>query len=172
MMNLIQKSLVRHMTCAIPFITAPMVSSDTPACKNAPLKSPLANAFFFLRKPSVLSELARSAEATIILGTWSAKWERSRAEALRFLEVLRQLPIEVDAMPTLTSVEGAFQLAHEAGLSLYDAAYLDLAATHGVPLATLDAALGIAAGVGILSGVYPAHKATKVSPLEAMRGGS
>ena len=33
-------------------------------------------------------------------------------------------------------------------------------------------ALGIAAGVGILSGVYPAHKATKVSPLEAMRGGS
>lgn len=31
-------------------------------------------------------------------------------------------------------------------------------------------ALGIAAGVGILSGIYPAYKATKTSPLEAMRG--
>lgn len=70
----------------------------------------------------------------------------SRAEALRFLEVLRQLPIEVDAMPSLVTVEGAFQIAHETGLSLYAAAYLDLAATQGVPLATLDAALGRAAG--------------------------
>ncbi len=33
-------------------------------------------------------------------------------------------------------------------------------------------ALAIAAGVGILSGVWPAYKATKTSPLEAMRGGS
>jgi len=74
----------------------------------------------------------------------------SRAEAVRFLEVLRQLPIDVDAMPTLASVDGAFQLARETGLSLYDAAYLELAATHGLPLATLDAALGTAAGkVGV-----------------------
>ncbi len=33
-------------------------------------------------------------------------------------------------------------------------------------------ALGISAGVGILSGVYPARQATKTSPLEAMRNGS
>ena len=70
----------------------------------------------------------------------------SRAEGLRFLEVLRQVPIEVAAMPSLVSVEGAFQIAHETGLSLYAASYLDLAATRGVPLATLDAALGRAAG--------------------------
>jgi predicted nucleic acid-binding protein len=69
----------------------------------------------------------------------------SRAEALRFLEVLRGLPIEVDAMPSLVTVEGAFQIAHETGLSLYDAAYLDLAATHGLPLATLDRRLASAA---------------------------
>lgn len=33
-------------------------------------------------------------------------------------------------------------------------------------------AIAIAVLVGILSGIYPAHKATKMSPLEAMRGGS
>ena len=69
----------------------------------------------------------------------------SRAEAVRFLHVLRQLPIDVDA-PALASVDGAVEIAHETGLSLYDAAYLDLAATHGLPLATLDSALGAAAG--------------------------
>ncbi len=33
-------------------------------------------------------------------------------------------------------------------------------------------ALGIATGVGVVSGMYPAYKATKTSPLEAMRGGN
>ena len=33
-------------------------------------------------------------------------------------------------------------------------------------------ALGIALLVGIASGVYPARKATKMSPLEAMRSGN
>lgn len=70
----------------------------------------------------------------------------TRADSLRFLEVLGQLPIEVDAMPSLVTVRGAFQFARETGLSLYAAAYLDLAAAHGVPLATLDAALVRAAG--------------------------
>lgn len=75
----------------------------------------------------------------------------TRAEALRFLEVLRQLPIDVDAMPTLASVGGALQIAHETGLSLYDAAYLDRAATHGLPLATLDRRLASAAAhVGVV----------------------
>jgi len=78
----------------------------------------------------------------------------SRAEALRFLGILGQLPIDVDATPTLASVDGVLQLAHETGLSVYDAAYLELSATHGLPLATLDAALRRAArkvGVKILS---------------------
>lgn len=33
-------------------------------------------------------------------------------------------------------------------------------------------AVGIAVAVGALSGIYPANKATKMSPLEAMRSGS
>jgi predicted nucleic acid-binding protein len=77
----------------------------------------------------------------------------SRAEALRFLGILRQLPIDVDATPTLASVDGALQIAHQTGLSVYDAAYLELSATHGLSLATLDVALARAArkvGVKIL----------------------
>jgi predicted nucleic acid-binding protein len=74
----------------------------------------------------------------------------SRAEALRFLEVLRRLPIDVGAMPSLVAIEGALHIAHETGLSLHDSAYLDLAATQGLPLATLDRRLAAAAAsVGV-----------------------
>lgn len=78
----------------------------------------------------------------------------SRAEALCFLGILGQLPIDVDAPPTAASVDGVLQLAHETGLSVYDAAYLELSATRGLPLATLDAGLRRAArkmGVKILA---------------------
>ena len=56
----------------MPFITQAIVSSDTPAWKKRPVKSPFANALVFLRKPSVLSEFDRSAEATIMFSTFSA----------------------------------------------------------------------------------------------------
>jgi predicted nucleic acid-binding protein len=77
----------------------------------------------------------------------------TRAEALRFSGLLRALPIDVDATPTLQDVEALSELAHETGLSVYDAGYLELAATHGLPLATLDERLKRAAqqlGVALL----------------------
>jgi len=69
----------------------------------------------------------------------------SRAEALRFLEVLRQLPIDVDATEVMVAMDRVLQLAREAGLSAYDASYLELASRFGVPLATLDRRLASAA---------------------------
>ena len=69
----------------------------------------------------------------------------SRAEALRFLEVLRQLPIDVDATAMIGAVDGVLQIARQTGLSAYDASYLELAARFGVPLATLDRRLASAA---------------------------
>jgi predicted nucleic acid-binding protein len=69
----------------------------------------------------------------------------SRADALRFSQILRTLPIDVDGAPTLLEVEGLCELAREAGLSVYDAAYLELAAAHGLPLASLDKGLNRAA---------------------------
>ncbi len=69
----------------------------------------------------------------------------SRAEALRFLEVLGQLPIEVDATEVMVAPERTLQIARETGVSAYDASYLELAARFGVPLATLDRRLAAAA---------------------------
>lgn len=69
----------------------------------------------------------------------------SRAEALRFLEVLGQLPIEVDATEVMVAPERTLQIARETGVSAYDGSYLELAARFGVPLATLDRRLAAAA---------------------------
>ena len=77
----------------------------------------------------------------------------SRAESLRFGEILRTLPIDVDVTPTLADVEALCELAQDAGVSVYDATYLELAATHGLPLASLDRDLSRAAaelGVALL----------------------
>ena len=74
----------------------------------------------------------------------------SRAEALRFLELLRQLPIDVDATEADGRTGRALPLARETGLTVYDASYLELAARFGVPLATLDRRLAAAAAhVGV-----------------------
>jgi predicted nucleic acid-binding protein len=74
----------------------------------------------------------------------------SRAEALRFLEVLRQLPIDVDVTEAMVALDRALQIARETGVSAYDASYLELAARFGVPLATLDRRMvAAAAQVGV-----------------------
>ena len=77
----------------------------------------------------------------------------SRAESARFVEILRALPIDVDATPALGTLGSLLSLARQTGVSVYDAGYLDLAAARGLPLATLDKALERAArqiGVALL----------------------
>jgi predicted nucleic acid-binding protein len=61
--------------------------------------------------------------------------------------LLAALPIEVDAETNARAWEGAAELARRHGLTLYDAAYLELAARRRLPLATFDGALVRAAGV-------------------------
>lgn len=67
------------------------------------------------------------------------------AESARFLRLLEALPIEVDAETPARATRDVLVLARAEGLSSYDAAYLELAVRHGVPLATRDAALAEAA---------------------------
>jgi predicted nucleic acid-binding protein len=66
-------------------------------------------------------------------------------EALRFVEALVGLDVEVDAQAHRTAFVGLLPLAREYGLSIYDAAYLELALRTGAPLATFDAGLARAA---------------------------
>lgn len=67
------------------------------------------------------------------------------AESARFLALLEALPIEVDAHTAARATREILLLGREHGLSSYDAAYLELAARSGLPLATRDERLGAAA---------------------------
>ena len=74
----------------------------------------------------------------------------TEAGTATFLQALARLTIRVDRAP----VEGeVLRLARTHRLSVYDAAYLELARREGVPLATLDRELASAAraeGVAVL----------------------
>ena len=73
-----------------------------------------------------------------------------KEKALAFLEALAGLPIEVEN-PSRTQVfESVRALAGEYQLTGYDAAYLELANRHKLPIASLDKALSraaVAAGI-------------------------
>jgi predicted nucleic acid-binding protein len=78
----------------------------------------------------------------------------NRVDVARFAELLLGMPIRIHAATETFAFEEALPLARDTGLSVYDASYLELAGRLGLPLATLDAALGRAAreiGVRVLS---------------------
>lgn len=68
-----------------------------------------------------------------------------KAEAMRFISLVRTLPIDVVQASPGRILGEVLALATETGLSAYDAAYLDLAIREGLPLATLDKAMKKAA---------------------------
>jgi predicted nucleic acid-binding protein len=65
--------------------------------------------------------------------------------AAHFLEVLRQLHIQVDYRPSHWVCHDILRLSRNFRLTGYDAAYLELAMRDGIPLATLDGDLRAAA---------------------------
>jgi predicted nucleic acid-binding protein len=76
------------------------------------------------------------------------------AQRMAFIEVLLQLPIEIEAPTARNVLDGQAALAERFGLTAYDAAYLDLALRRGLPLATQDKAMKSAAtkaGVALVS---------------------
>ena len=71
------------------------------------------------------------------------------------LRDLATLPIVLDALTSVRAWHETLRLAEGCRLTVYDAAYLELAQRHILPLATLDAELRLAAqalGVGMLGG--------------------
>ncbi len=66
----------------------------------------------------------------------------SQTDSTQFFRDLDQLPIQADGAPDQSNL---LRLARQYRLTVYDAAYLELAQRRGVPLATLDKALRAAA---------------------------
>lgn len=62
----------------------------------------------------------------------------TKTAAQEFLDSLQDLPIRCTGP---VSYDAIFQLADSNGLTVYDAAYLDLAVRENLPLASLDGAL-------------------------------
>ncbi|MBN2495003.1 MAG: type II toxin-antitoxin system VapC family toxin [Deltaproteobacteria bacterium] len=69
----------------------------------------------------------------------------SRSGAMRFIELLRSLPIVVEQEPPGRVFSEIRSLAREAEITAYDASYLDLALRDGLPVASLDKAMRRAA---------------------------
>lgn len=74
----------------------------------------------------------------------------TEAKVTKFLSLLKSLPIAADEETATQAWQETLQLARTHKLSVYDAAYLELAMRRGLTLATLDEALMAAAtSVGV-----------------------
>jgi len=69
----------------------------------------------------------------------------NKSDVVRFLSLVRSLPIIVEQESSGRMLMEIVALAREHRLSTYDASYLDLAMRRGLPLATQDKALARAA---------------------------
>ena len=109
--------------------------------------------------PAVLSVFDRVIrEGAFVPSLWALEIANSLTMAVRqeritandrndSLTDLASLPIEVDRQSEANAWKDATQLADRHKLSIYDAAYLELALRRGLPLATLDGDLREASGV-------------------------
>jgi predicted nucleic acid-binding protein len=76
------------------------------------------------------------------------------AETASFVAMIEELPIVADQATGARALHETMSLAREHGLTAYDAAYLELAMRLGLPLATDDRSLRVAAersGVPLLA---------------------
>ena len=91
-------------------------------------------------------------ELANVLKTACTRGKLDLETARQILDALGRLPIEIDTSPA-PGQRQLFELAMRYQLSSYDAAYLELAMRHGLPIATQDLHLkeaAMAAGVDVL----------------------
>lgn len=93
---------------------------------------------------SLVPNLWHLEAANVLLGA-EKRSDVNAGEIERFISQLENLPIHVDPLTSHQTFSRIMALARIYKLSSYDAAYLELAAREGLPLATLDKALRKAA---------------------------
>lgn len=69
----------------------------------------------------------------------------TEVQAAHFIDALNTLPIVVDPSTSAKAMHSIFVIANAYQLTIYDAAYLELAIREGIPLLTMDADLANAA---------------------------
>jgi predicted nucleic acid-binding protein len=75
----------------------------------------------------------------LLVGEWRKRIRQP--EIRRFVDLLKGLSVVEERQKFAETVSNVLPLAREYDLSAYDAAYLDVAIRHEIPLATLDAAM-------------------------------
>lgn len=98
----------------------------------------------FLREEAFVPPLWPLEVSNALLAATRARRIKA-VEVERFLALVRGLPIEIEPLGMDGAFGQALPLAREHGLSVYDAAYLEIALRRGIGLATLDTALRRAA---------------------------
>jgi predicted nucleic acid-binding protein len=68
----------------------------------------------------------------------------TRSDLTRFTQLLSSLPIDIDRRTAEGIFDSVLHTAQAQNLSVYDAAYVDLAMRSGLPIATLDERLRVA----------------------------
>ena len=99
-----------------------------------------------LKKGAALVPAIWSLEVGNVLTKAQRRNRVTAAQAASCLELVRRLPIEVDAETERRALNEVLSLARTERLTTYDAAYLELAMRRGLDLATRDKALVLAAG--------------------------
>jgi predicted nucleic acid-binding protein len=97
-------------------------------------------------------------EAANILLVGERRGRISQADSATFVSLLEGLPIRIDDETSAHAMKASLSLARAQNLSVYDAAYLELAMRRGLPLASLDGKLKTAAaalGVAIYAVPQP-----------------
>jgi len=100
-----------------------------------------------MKQPEILAEVpvTWSLEVANVLARAEARSLVTAAHSEAFLGMLSSIPIRADDATFAQALADTLHLARRYGLSSYDASYLELALRSGLPLATLDVDLEVAA---------------------------
>jgi len=107
-----------------------------------------------LENESALAPAHWPLEIANALRTAERRGRMDASDLPRLRALLAALPVEIAPIELTTAVFGVLEAARTYDLSAYDAAYLDLAAVRGLPLATVDDRLRAAcarAGVEVMA---------------------
>lgn len=99
-----------------------------------------------------------SLEVANILLVGERRGRINQADTAMFIGLLEGLPIRIDDGTSEHAMKASLNLARAQNLSVYDAAYLELALRRGLPIATLDAKLKLAAsnvGIAVYTAALP-----------------